>query len=161
MHILQITKYFYPALSFGGPVQCTYNLSKYLVRRGHKVTVYSTDALDISTDDRIKEKSQQIDGIQVFYFSNVAKLYGMFFSPSMICSLQENINNFDVVHLHEYRTFQNLVFYYLNQNRVPYVLSCHGEFRYKKESWDQLFLRRLFEYSCGQKIVNDADKLHA
>ena len=161
MNILQISKYFYPALSFGGPIQSTYNLSKYLVNRGHKVVVYATDALDISSNARIKEEHQLVDGIEVFYFHNVAKLYGVFISPSMIQALRKSISSFDVVHLHEYRTFQNLAFYYLNRNRVPYVLSCHGEFSYKKESWDWLLLRRMFEFGFGKKLVNDASKLLA
>ena len=58
MRILQITKYYYPSVSFGGPVQCTYNISKYLVKKGHDVTVYATDTADISSNARIKEKFQ-------------------------------------------------------------------------------------------------------
>jgi glycosyltransferase involved in cell wall biosynthesis len=161
MHILQITKYFYPALSFGGPVQCTYNLSKYLVSRGHKVTVYATDALDISSNARVREAHRWIDGIEVFYFHNIAKFYGFFVSPSMIRTLKENIGKFEVVHLHEFRTFQNLVFYFLNTKRLPYVLSCHGEFLYTKQSWDQYFLRKLFEESFGRRMVMNARKLIA
>ena len=161
MNILQITKYFYPAISFGGPVQCTYNLSKYLVKRGHKVTVYTTDALDISTNARIKEKHQEIDGVDVFYFRNLAKFHGLFVSPGIIHTLRKTIGNFDVVHLHEYRTFQNLAFQLLNNKRVPYVLSCHGEFTYNQESWDNFLLRRLFEYAFGKKLVDRASRLLA
>lgn len=161
MHILQITKYFHPAVSFGGPVQCTYNLSKYLVSRGHKVTVYATDALDISSNARIKGTYHCIDGIEVFYFRNIAKCYGFFISPELIHTLKKNINKFDIVHLHEYRTFQNLVFHFLNRKRVPYVLSCHGEFTYKNNPWDWSFLRKLFERSFGNRLVKDASKLLA
>ena len=161
MNILQITKYFYPAVSFGGPVQCTYNLSKYLVKRGHKVVVYTTDASDISSNAQITEKHELIDGIEVFYFHNIAKFYGVFISPNLIQALRKNIANFDVVHLHEYRTFQNLSFCYLNKNRVPYALSCHGEFSYIREKWDWSILRRGFEYCFGKKIVNNASKMLA
>ena len=161
MNILQISKYFYPAVSFGGPVQCTYNLSKYLVNRGHKVVVYTTDASDISSNSKIQQKHQIIDGIEVYFFPNIAKLYGVFFSPGIIQALSKNINNFDVVHLHEYRTFQNFAFYSVNKNRIPYVLSCHGEYTYRKESWDWSFLRRIYEAGFGQKLVNNASKLHA
>ena len=164
MNILQITKYFYPAVSFGGPVQTTYNLSKYLVNRGHKVVVYTTDALDISSNAQVKEKHQLVDGIEVYYFHNLAKFYGVFVSPSMIQALRKNVSNFDVVHLHEYRTFQNLAFYYLNKNRVPYILSCHGEISYLREraqSLDWLLLRNIFQRSFGKKLVNDASKLFA
>ena len=161
MNILQITKYFYPAVSFGGPIQCTYSLSKYLVSRGHKVVVYATDAADIGSNAKIQEKHQLVDGIDVHYFPNIAKVYGVFISPGLIQALRKNLDNFDVVHIHEYRTFQNFAFYYLNKNSVPYVLSCHGEYKYTRESWDWSFLRRIYESAFGQKLVNNAGKLHA
>ena len=160
MNILHITKYFYPSISFGGPVQCSYNLSKYLAKKGHNVTVYATDALELSSNVRIKEKHQQIDGVEVFYFPNLARFYGLFISPSLICAIRKTINNFDIVHLHEYRTFQNLAFYF-NKRHVPYVLSCHGEFFYEKESWDLFALRRLFEQTFGKKLVSDATRMLA
>jgi glycosyltransferase involved in cell wall biosynthesis len=161
MHILQVTKYFYPAVSFGGPVQCTYNLSKYLVNRGHRVTVYTTDALDISSNLRVKGTHHWIDGIEVFFFRNTLKFYGFFVSPGIIQALNENLYKFDVVHLHEYRTFQNLAFHYRNTRHIPYVLSCHGEFSYNRQSWDQLLLRKFFEDKFGKRIVYDANKLIA
>jgi glycosyltransferase involved in cell wall biosynthesis len=161
MHILQITKYFYPAVSFGGPVQCTYNLSKYLVNRGHKVTVYATDALDISSNTRVEGTHHWMDGIEVFYFRNIAKFYGFFVSPGMIQALNENLYKFDVVHLHEYRTFQNFAFHHWNIRHLPYVLSCHGEFLYNRQSWDKLLLRKFFENNFGKAIVRDASKLIA
>jgi glycosyltransferase involved in cell wall biosynthesis len=161
MNILQISKYFYPAVSFGGPVISTYSLSKYLVNRGHKVVVYATDASDISSNAKIEQKHQIIDGIEVYYFPNIAKLYGVFINPGIIQALRKNLDNFDVAHLHEYRTFQNFAFYSVNKNRVPYVLSCHGEYTYRKESWDWSFLRRIYEAGFGQKLVKNASKLHA
>ena len=85
MNILQITKYFYPAVSFGGPVQCTYELSKYLVKRGHRVVVYTSDALDIHSNSKIKERHQIIDGIEIFYFQSIARFFaGIFITPKMI-----------------------------------------------------------------------------
>ena len=161
MNILQISKFFYPAVSFGGPVQVTYSLSKYLVNKGHKVVVYTTDASDISSNAKIQQKHQNIDGIEVYYFPNIAKLYGVFINPGIIQALRKNLKYFDVAHLHEYRTFQNFAFYIVNKNRIPYVLSCHGEYSYRKESWDWSLLRRIYEAGFGQKLVNNASKLHA
>lgn len=161
MNILQITKSFYPAVSFGGTVTSTYNIAKYLVKRGHDVTVYTTDASNISTNERFLEKYQKIDGVKVFRFRNLAKFYGLFVSPGIIHGLLETISNFDVVHLHEYRTFQNLAFHFLNTTGIPYILSCHGEFAYTEESLDWFFTRRLFEYTFGRKLLNGASKLFA
>jgi len=162
MRILQITKYYYPSVSFGGPVQCTYNISKYMVKKGHDVTVYATDTADISSNARIKEKFQLIDGVKVFFFPNIAnQIYGLFISPGIIHALRKNINEFDIVHLHEYRTFQNLAFYYSRRRDIPYVLSVHGQLYYWQESWDSAFLRRLFNYTFGRNLLKDASKLFA
>lgn len=162
MRILQITKYYYPSVSFGGPVQCTYNISKYLVERGHDVTVYATDTADISTNARIKEKFQIINGAKIFFFPNVTKqIYGLYISPGIVHALQKNVNNFDLVHLHEYRTFQNLAFYYCRRRGVPYVMSVHGQLDYKEESWDSAFLRRFYNCAFGRNLLENASKLFA
>jgi glycosyltransferase involved in cell wall biosynthesis len=161
MRILQITKYYYPCVSFGGPVQCTYNLSKYLIKRGHDVTVYTTDAAHISTRARIKERFQLINGVKVFFFRNVTRFYGFFISPGIISALRRNLNDFDVVHLHEYRTFQNLAFYYSRRNDNPYVLTLHGQLEIKQESADVSLLRRLYNNSFGRSLLRDASSIFA
>ena len=46
MKILQVISYFYPAWTYGGPVKTVYEISKQLVAKGHKVTVWTTDVYD-------------------------------------------------------------------------------------------------------------------
>lgn len=46
MKILQVIPAFYPAHAYGGTVEVAYHISKELVRRGHEVTVYTSDSLD-------------------------------------------------------------------------------------------------------------------
>ena len=46
MKILQVYPYFAPAWSYGGVTRVVYEISSHLVKRGHDVTVYTTDALD-------------------------------------------------------------------------------------------------------------------
>ena len=46
MKILIITPYFEPAWAYGGPPKVLSDLSKYLIKKGHQVTVYTTDVLD-------------------------------------------------------------------------------------------------------------------
>jgi glycosyltransferase involved in cell wall biosynthesis len=161
MRVLQITKYYYPSVSFGGPVQCTRNISKKLFRNGHEVTVYTTDAYDISSNARIKEGSRFVDGARVFYFRNLVKTKGFFISPGIVPVIRRNIEDFQVVHLHEYRTFQNLAFKYLRKSNVPYVLSLHGELEFKQESPDTAFLRRLFNHAFGKNLLGDASRILA
>jgi len=63
MRILQVASYFPPAYAFGGPVKAAYQISRELVKRGHEVVVYTTDAKDF--DLRLEmDSSDIIDGIK-------------------------------------------------------------------------------------------------
>jgi glycosyltransferase involved in cell wall biosynthesis len=161
LKVLQITKYYYPSESFGGPVQVSYNLSKNLVRRGHDVTVFSTDAYDIGSNLNLKDHFRVIDGAKVYFFHNFIRSHGFFISPGIINALSKTSGDFDIVHLHEYRTFQNLAFYFFNKVPTPYVLSPHGELEYRGESLDFFVLRRLFENAFGKKLLLNASAIFA
>lgn len=64
MRILQVVPYFYPAWTYGGSVRGAYALSKELIKKGHDVTVYTTDALT----ENSTQKSRFLNGIKVHYF---------------------------------------------------------------------------------------------
>jgi glycogen synthase len=49
MRILQVVPYFPPAYAFGGPVKATYQISRELIKRGHEVVVYTTDAKNFNS----------------------------------------------------------------------------------------------------------------
>jgi len=49
MEILQVVPYFPPAYTFGGPVKVVYEISRELAKRGHDVTVYTTDVKDFNS----------------------------------------------------------------------------------------------------------------
>ena len=163
MKILQITKYYYPAMTFGGPVRCTYNLSSYLSKKGHNVTVYTTDALNINDNARIGIKQQIIGNVKVFYFPTLTRSYGFFVTPQMISALQKNLRNFDIVHLHEYRTFQNLSYYFLNASRIPSVITLHGQLftAYVGDRADSIVFRTAFDSLLGRRMLNRSKRVLA
>jgi glycosyltransferase involved in cell wall biosynthesis len=132
-----------------------------MVRLGHDVTVYTTDAAHLSTRARISEKFQFVNGAKVFYFPNVTRLYGWFMSPGIIRALRKNLDSFDVVHLHDYRTFQNLAFYYSRKRKIPYVLTVHGQLEIRQESPDVHVLRQLYNYTIGMSLLKNAAKIFA
>ena len=49
MKILQVLPYFVPAWDYGGPVPVAYRFSENLVKRGHEVTVFTTDAMNLES----------------------------------------------------------------------------------------------------------------
>jgi glycosyltransferase involved in cell wall biosynthesis len=163
MRILQITTYFFPAMTFGGPVRCTYNLSKYLAKQGHEVTVFTTDALNINNDSRIEKTHQVIDNFDVFYFRSLSRSFGFFITPASIKALEKKLGSFDIVHLHEYRTFQNLAYYYMNAKRTPYVITLHGQLftSYVGDNQSNVTLRKIYDSLYGRNMLKRANKILA
>ena len=156
MNILQVIPYFVPAWSYGGPVQAAYNLSKELVKRGHYVTVYTTDALD--EKNRVPEKEEVIDGIKVRRFSNlsntIAYRHNIFLSPAILSDVKKRLKNFDIVHMHEYRTIQNLAVYqYVMKYSIPYLIQAHGS---AARVMAKKGLKQLFDRVWGYKLLRDA-----
>ena len=160
MRILQVTPYFYPAWRFGGPVKAVYELSKELVKKGHDVTVYTTDLCDRTRRLDVKSNGPvQVDGIRTYYFRNISKAlaynHKLFLSPSLLSVIKKEISRFDIIHLHEYYTFQNIVtHYYAKKYHIPYVLSVHGSLcptaRKQKAPCKQVFT-----YFLGRYILRD------
>ena len=163
MRILQIVKYYYPAMTFGGPVRCVYNLSKYLASKGHHVTVLTTDALDIDTNIRIKERYAVSENVEVFRFPNLSRFFGWFITPTVFQKLGLNIKEFDIVHLHEYRTFQNMSFYFTNFLKKPYVITPHGQLftAYVGDSINNILLRNAFDPIFGRRLLKGASRVLA
>jgi glycosyltransferase involved in cell wall biosynthesis len=161
MKILQVISYFYPAWAYGGPPRNVYGLCKELVKRGHEVTVFTTDALDAR--NRIKETREAVDGIEIRRFRNmsnyVAFHHHIFLSPGMIGAMSKNMKNFDIVHLNDYRTLQNLIAYRnARKHDVPYVLQARGSL---VNIITKQRLKSLFDAWRGRKLLQDAARLIA
>jgi len=161
MNILQVIPFFVPAWSWGGPPKLAYNLSKELIKRGHNVTVYTTDTLDEA--ERQKDKYLEMDGIKVFYFKNLSNSlawnHRIFFSPSMIPQLRSEAKNFDVMHLQDYRGFINvMVHHYAKNYGVPYILQTNGGVIPVAQKQR---LKRVFDKLFGYRILHDAARVVA
>ncbi|OGN96144.1 MAG: hypothetical protein A2Y89_03805 [Chloroflexi bacterium RBG_13_51_18] len=161
MKILQVIPYFYPAWSYGGPPRNAYGLCRELAKRGHEVTVFTTDALD--GRNRVKEKVETTVGIEIRRFRNlnnyVAFRHRIFLSPGMIGAIRKNLKNYDVVHLNEFRTLQNLLAHrYARQNDVPYIVQARGSL---VNVLAKQRLKSLFDVMGGRALLRDASRLIA
>jgi len=160
MKILQVIPYFVPAWDYGGPLRVCYDLSKQLVRRGHEVTVYTTDALNAT--DRIKQREEVTDGIRIKRFRNMSNAFAykhnIFLSTSMLLPVKE-LRSFDVVHMHEYGTLQNvLIRHYVKKYGIPYVVQAHGDL---PRVVAKQGLKKLYDSLWGYKLLRDASKVIA
>jgi glycosyltransferase involved in cell wall biosynthesis len=171
VRILQVILHFPPAYSYGGPLGVTYHASKELVKRGHEVTVFTTDVYDAKSRLKFQENPMIMDGIKVYHFRNLSNRLAhqnLAIAPSMAFALRKHIGSFDLVHLHEYFHFQAaLVHHYATKKSVPYILQAHGSFPIiKKQNSERMLLsknqlKKIFNIVFGHSIVNDASKIIA
>ncbi len=165
MKILQVTPYFAPAWAYGGPPVTVYHLSQALAARGHEVTVLTTDAF--SENKRMKA-SGRYDGLDVHHLPNasnrLAWKHQLFLPLGMWSFLESHRSDFDIVHIHMYRTYQNIVAgQYSTKYGIPYVLSAHGSvprivrMKHAKALFDGFYGHRLLRNAARLIAVSEAE----
>lgn len=160
MKILYVVSGFAPAWGLGGVVRSSYELSKKMALKGHDVTVYATDIFDHKT--RIDYKYKNWDGVKAYYFrtcSNFLAKRQINFSPQLAYELLNNIKNFDIVHIHEYRTVNStLAAYFAKKNNVPYILQARGAL---PTYIGRKNFKRVYDLLFGYNILNNVSKVIA
>ena len=153
MHILHLSPYYRPAYAFGGVVRAVEGLAGALAKRGHQVTVLTTDALDQKR--RYGGAADEwIDGVRVLRRPNAAPWLRGRLNLSAPRGLKKTaaavLPDVDVLHVHEFRTVENLLATPTAQPlNKPIVLSPHGTLALGtgrsrlKAGWDRLFSRRM------------------
>lgn len=153
MKILQVIPFFTPAR--GGSVMVPYYLSKELSKRGHKVTIITTDF----EFDREYAKSIKKEGVEVIPFHCIANIKLFLISPNMKKWLKTNIKDFDVIHMHNFRSYQNAVaHHYAKKHGIPYILQARGSI---PRIIEKQRLKKLYDWVWGNKILRDASKVIA
>ena len=102
-----------PAYRIGGPIISVSAKAEMLVKKGHKVTVFTTNSnldedLDVPTGQAI-----DVNGVEVWYFKReallkkwlffipyISKSMGYLYAPKMRSALDELVPNVDIVHTH-------------------------------------------------------------
>jgi glycosyltransferase involved in cell wall biosynthesis len=119
MKILQVSNML--SATYGGSAEVPYQLSRELAARGHQVTIY-TSTLGLN-----EERLASLPGVTVRAFRTGPALAGFCVTPGMAAEVKREVRDFDIIHLHNYRTFPNLVVsHYAKEYGVPYVLAAHG-----------------------------------
>lgn len=111
MHILYVSHGYKPAYRFGGPIMSVSAMAEGMVKRGHRVTVFTTNS---NLDEHLSIPMNcpvDVDGVTVWYFENVdfiAKYFwwlkyisqsmGYLFAPAMKRAIIEIFPSVDIVH---------------------------------------------------------------
>jgi len=164
--ILQVTQSFVP--SNFGQVRLFYNFSKSLTEKGHEVMIYTTD-VDIGHSPLSNTHgTKNVDGINVRYFRNLsntlASRYRAFLPLGITSAARKQLRTFDIIHLHNLRTFQNIVIHhYAVKYDIPYVLQTHGSLPRVAagETGLRWLLRWLFDVTFGNRILKNATRVIA
>ena len=105
MKILQVINAYYPPYVSGGAAFAAHNICKALMKRGHEVTVYTTNILSRDRLFTPKQNPIVVDGVKVYYFSNLIYKSPVYvcFSKELVEALDKSIANYNIIHLHEYK----------------------------------------------------------
>jgi glycosyltransferase involved in cell wall biosynthesis len=146
LNLVHVLPYYAPAWSFGGVVRAAHGLTAALAAAGHQVTVVTTDAA--GQGRQITAGADVLDAVRVVRCHNwlpVLRYLNLSSPPGMYRVLRNLIQTADVVHVHEFRTMENLFALALARRfEVPVVMSPHGTLGYGagrsavKKGWDAL-----------------------
>src|SRR5262245_23548825 len=113
MHILYAVPAYKPAYRLGGPIISVSALAERLVRKGHRVTVFTTNSnldedLEVPLDQPV-----DVDGVEVWYFRReefikrwlpfvpyLSRSMGFLYAPLMPRQLERLVPKIDLVHVH-------------------------------------------------------------
>jgi glycosyltransferase involved in cell wall biosynthesis len=173
LRILHVTPYFTDAWAYGGIPRVVHALAHALARRGHDVTVCTTDVCDALTRSprcdsfgmrwRAVPVVELQDGLKVRVFRNISNRLAyhlQFYSPlGFKRYMSQQASGFDLAHLHACRNLPGVIAAsQLRHAGVPYVLTPNG-------TAPRIERRRLaklaFDLLGGDRVFHNAARLLA
>jgi glycosyltransferase involved in cell wall biosynthesis len=149
MKIGFITPFFSPVA--GGSAIVPYQLAKHLVRKGHKVFIFT------SNFGRNLAKFDDENELVIIESKIKLKMANILYTPSLKFDL-ENSDELDILHFHNFRTYQNYVAYnYAKTTNMPYILQAHGSIPRLGKS----ILKLIYDIFFGYQLLRDATKVIA
>lgn len=169
MRILHVVPTYLPARRYGGPIVAVHGLCKALVRRGHEVTVFTTNVDGPGSLDVPIGRPVEMDGVRVHYFAPlVRRLYA---SGAMWRALRREVPQHEVVHSHAVWLWPGIAAGDVARKaNVPYVLSPRGmlvpELIAKKSAmvkriWLHTFERQNFAHASGVHFTSALEQTDA
>lgn len=167
MNILHVTPYYAPAYAFGGVVRAVEGMARALARRGHHVTVLTTDALS-QRERYTGPRDEVLNGVRVVRAPNRSVLLrgrANLSTPRMSGLAREWVRWAEVIHVHEFRTVENLIVTRAASDiGRRMALSPHGTLTphtgrtLLKRGWDLVFSRALAQRFHSVIALTEAEK---
>jgi glycosyltransferase involved in cell wall biosynthesis len=151
LEVIQVFSYEHFAV---GTTDIIYHISKGLAENNHEVVIYTCDykLAQNFVDSLLQYK------VKVINFKIWLSLAGLYITPSMLKRGGE-IKNFDIIHIHAYRTFQNIIVtHYANKYNVPYVFQAEGSL---VTFFQKGLQKKIFDVIWGNTMIKNATKVIA
>src|SRR4051794_1786159 len=161
LRILHVVPYYEQAWAYGGIPRLATTITRALARRGHAVTVCTTDVRDSRT--RASRTSLNEDGVDVRMFrnaSNAIAYHFQFFTPMGLRRfLRQAAGSFDIAHLHACHNLPVVIAAReLTRAGVPYVVSPNGTAAPIER---RIKTKRLFAMTIGRSLLPGAARVTA
>jgi glycosyltransferase involved in cell wall biosynthesis len=163
LRILHVTPYFADAWGYGGIPRLAHAMTRGLARRGHRVTVCTTDAADADTRLPLRSVSCTADGVELRMFRNLSNRCAyrlQFFLPRGLNRYAaKHACEFDIAHLHACHNLPGVVAArQLRRVGVPYVLQPNGTApRIERRQ----AAKAVFDAIAGRRVLDDAARIVA
>jgi glycosyltransferase involved in cell wall biosynthesis len=162
MRILQAISTPPPSWDTGGCTRVAFEISKNLTKLGHDVSIITSD-MGIQ-GRRLKEilNPDLLEGVKIYRFRNISNnmawKHNIYSNIGSSIFLKREINNFDIIHLHDFRSFQTIaVSFFSKQNNVPYLIQPHGALLDRNNVNGRWIFDRIF----GEKSIAGCKKIIA
>lgn len=184
MRLLHVTHQYYPAI--GGSERYITDLSETLVRRGHEVTVFTSQSRDYHTWENVLPPREQINGVAVYRFPSLRRgplawklleiglrNYSQFrspmfaphifigngpLSPQLFAALLRHAGEFDLVHINQLHYAHAWTAYLATQpRRRPLVVTPHIHVE-QPATYDVGYLWRILRHSDTVLAVTRAEQ---
>ncbi|MGE0422877.1 MAG: glycosyltransferase [Reyranellaceae bacterium] len=150
----------------GGPAQACVEMAAAVARRGHEVSIYTTNWKEGGVEDVPTDRPVVRDGFTIRYFPVQAP---RFWKPSLALAraLSRDMAGFDVVHLHSIYLFHDLVGgHYARRHGVPYIVRPHGmldpyiraHHRARKWLMEVTFQNRVLRHATAIHYTSDIER---
>ena len=161
LRILHVVPYYEQAWAYGGIPRLATTITRALARRGHAVTVCTTDVRDSRT--RASRTSLNEAGVDVRIFpnaSNAVAYHFQFFTPVGLRQfLRKAAGSFDIAHLHACHNLPVVIAAWeLTRAGVPYVVSPNGTAPAIER---RIKTKRLFAMTIGRSLLPRAARVTA
>ncbi|MGZ3439169.1 MAG: glycosyltransferase [Polyangia bacterium] len=162
MRQLHVIPYYEPAVEFGGVQTVTRHLAEAMARRGHAVTVLTTDAA--SRTARFPELREVVRGVEVVRVRNASQrlVAANLYTPrGLVHALDELLPKHDLLHVHDlfnWLTYRSLAM--AERAGMPTLLSTDNLLNFRGRP-ERVLARRLLYRLLGSASVRRATLVHA